>query len=674
MLLPENTHKTPQPFDPKPSGTVSGTHPSFLRRRLLIGVIGVFITLGIVPLLVGVCVAGRGVAGILTMTSRLHDHANHLELVAVSHDLDTMDGYIQDIHRGLGITLWWQTFPWFGTQMRAINDVARLGTQTINAVRPLLEAAESLQEAATSFGLTHISPTLGAEPQRAFYDLSRDEKRTLLRHLDQSLSSLRETRDRLSIAAESWKRLPTDELLSPMQRAFSSLSDRVIVARDEINQSLALLEIGLPFVGYPAPHTFLVLLQNADELRPSGGFIGTIGLVHADSGDLGSMAFGDVYGLDRLVEGRWHDEPPEPLKRELGVQAWYLRDANWSPDVPMSATKIMDVFARERSLAGFATTTIDGVILLEPGFFRDVLRVSGPLFIDGHRFDADHFFDALEYEVEQGFLTAGKPVTQRKEIVAKIGQALVARLMEVPAQRWPELLGVVSRALERKDAMIVVRDPKLLAAIDARGWSGRIQPTSQDYLMVVDANLAALKTDGAMQKQIAYQTDMTDPTHPIGIVTLTYTNTASAFSWRYTRYRDYVRVYVPEGSELIASDGAMLNDKTKTGGLVVPGNVDTFHDLGKSVFGAFWAVEPGETRHLTFRYRLPQSASPINRLYTLLVQRQPGANTRLTLDLAFGKKLVSASPSEIGAEHGDDRYRLTMPLEQDARLSVQLGE
>ncbi len=389
-----------------------------------------------------------------------------------------------------------------------------------------------------------------------------------------------------------------------------------------------------------------------------------------DSGEIGHIDFGDVYALDKLVIGKWKETPPDPLKRELGVSAWYLRDANWSPDFPQSAARIMDTYERERSLAGLATTTLDGVIALNPEFFRALLHLVGPIVVEGKTFDEKNFFDELEYDVEQGFLLEGTPVLQRKEIVSQVGDALVDRLLRLPAARWPELLALVSRSLERKDLLFAMRDPAFMSVLDARGWTGRVKAAPQDYLMVVDANLAALKTDGVMDKEIVYRADYADPAGPTATLTLTYRNTNRDFSWRYTRYRDYVRVYVPEGSELLSTEGAMLNDRTKTGGRVIAGNVDVFHDLGKTVFGAFWAIEPGETRTLRFTYRLPRFVDGSDS-HTLVVQRQPGANTRLTLDLSFGKRVVAASPSEDLREHGDDRYRVSLPLTQDQIFEIR---
>jgi hypothetical protein len=207
---------------------------------------------------------------------------------------------------------------------------------------------------------------------------------------------------------------------------------------------------------------------------------------------------------------------------------------------------------------------------------------------------------------------------------------------KLPASKWPGLLDLGVTALERKDVLIFDADPTVMKLVDARGWSGRVKATDTDYLWVIDTNLAALKTDGVMDKEIRYAVDLTSPDGPTATVKLAYTNTNTKIDWRYSRYRDYVRVYVPEGSELVSSNGAMQTDKNKAGGKVVPGMVEVYRDLGKTVFAAFWAIEPGESRTLSFTYRLPTPVADALRLgaYRLLVQKQPGSKARLTVDAA----------------------------------------
>ena len=223
--------------------------------------------------------------------------------------------------------------------------------------------------------------------------------------------------------------------------------------------------------------------------------------------------------------------------------------------------------------------------------------------------------------------------------------------------------------------MAYARQPAVLSILDKRGWTARAKPTQDDYLWVVDANLAALKTDGVMDKNVKFELDVTDPQGPVATVTLTYKNTNKVIDWRYTRYRSYTRVYVPDGSQLISSSGAMKDDRYKTGGVAVPGRVDVTHELGKTVFGAFWSIEPGQTGTLRYKYRLPPSVAEkaSQGEYILDWQKQSGADkTGLTLDLKFGKNIQSALPGEDREKWGDARYEYRTDSLVDRMFEIKL--
>lgn len=572
----------------------------------------------------------------------------------------------------------WASLPWVSVQVRAFDHALQAGSIGLDAAEQLLSAVTKVSDAFQA-----VSQVPGLDPgiagSRSFRDLSRNEKRTILARLNQALPEIRSAREKALIALDAWNQIPQERMVPPVRNAMVPLTKTIQAYRDRSDAAVDLLGMLLPMVGYPQPKTYIVILQNADEMRPTGGFMGTMGVVRFDSGEITSQSFQDVYAFDRTASSTLLGPPPDILHRELGVTAWYLRDSNWSPDVPQAAERISRLFRDQgwllQTTSSTGETMADGVIFLEPELFASLLRFTGPLTIDGMIFTPDSFFDELQYAVEVGFAKQGIPVEERKQIVAKLGNALFDRLSNVPARTWVDLFDMGLNALRKKDMMVVMRDPSLARSFDARLWSGRTRGAIQDELWVIDANLAALKTDGVMQKTIHYSVDVADPQRPIATVRLTYANTNRSISWRYTRYRDYVRIFVPEGSELISSEGAMAKDLSQSGGRVIPGQVDVMKDLGKTVFGAFWSIEPGETRSLTFRYRLPERvARPLvsQGVYELLVQKQPGAKHRLTLDLRLGKKLVAATPPEASQEFGDDRYRLTTDIDEDKLVQIKV--
>lgn len=553
---------------------------------------------------------------------------------------------LNDARTSLGEIGFWRNMPGIGTQIRALEDAISAADQGLDAVYGMLEAFGSIAQAFRANAYAEIDPQIAAH--RSYADLSVEEKREVLRKLAASIPAMRVAREKATLAVELWKRVPQDRLIDPLVIALKPLADGLPAMKDVLDRSIPLIEAGLPFAGYPGKMRFLLLFQNSDELRPTGGFIGSIATVTMDGGDMKELNFADVYSLDNAVTGKWKDVPPAVLTRELGVKTWFFRDGNWSPDFPTSAAHLLDVFHRETALAGIPGEAPTAIIATTPAFFKNILALTGPVRVGNEVYDANNFFDKIEYQVEQGFLQQGTKLDDRKAVLGTLGEAVMDKLKQLPSSRWGEILHVIDDAFERKQMQAFAEDPKILALLDTNIWTGRTKPTLGDFLWTVDANLAALKTDGVMKKKVMYQIDAKNPnTAPLATVTLEYTNTNKKIDWRYTRYRSYTRIYVPEGSELVDSKGGQ-------------GATDVFRELGKTVFASFWVVEPGATRTLTFTYRLPQeiAAQITSGIYRLDWPKQAGADeTQLTLDLKFGKNIKTAEPAEARETWGDMTYQ-----------------
>lgn len=632
-----------------------------IKRWIVLGVIGVA-TFMLLPALISGVRAGVAAYAARSSVRSAQEKLQALDVRGAKSDLENAGGSLSAVRDALRMMGFWRDAPGVGTQVRAVEDAAAAGAGTLDSAVDMLSIAEVIVQALQ--GGTDAQDTLavGIAPTRSFSELSKDEKRDLLQKFSNELPRLRLARDKMDLALELWNRVPQDQLASPFRKALQPLAETLPILRQALDEAVPLIEVIVPMAGYPEPRRYLIALQNDDEIRPGGGFIGTIGTMTWDAGEMSEFAFTDIYTIDNPVSGVWKETPPDPIQKYLGLSQWFLRDANWSPDFPTSAERILDFYIRESELQLHAELPHrpTAFIALEPGFFVSLLQLTGPITVEGETYDATNFFEKLEYKVEVEWHQKGIPVDKRKEVISKMGEELKKKIFALPASRWPELLDLTTKALERKQIMAYSRETDLQKLFESRGWTARAKPTQGDFLWVVDANLAALKTDGAMQKNVRYSIDATDPEGPTATVTLTYTNTAKGFGdYRYTRYRTYTRVYVPEGSQLISSTGAMKDDLHKSGGRFLPGTVDVMKELGKTVYGAFWSIEPSKSRTLSFTYRLPKEIARSIQAgtYRLDWQKQPGVDEAgLTLDLLFGKNIKAATPPEDAEKWGDGGY------------------
>lgn len=676
----------PSAVAPKPSPLaraippVNKTRPPEKKKRgMKRWIVGTIVLIALVLCAPAIYAFGRaGISGYMAISAlkRVQQLAQNRDTNGVAKELENASTGLKDARSALQAAGFWRDFPGLGAQVRALEDAASAGASTADGLKDLANVAAQIAEAVSTATDVTGELTQPVASNRSFKDLSPEEKRAILARLDRALPDIKAAQAKVSVALDTWNRIPQDRLAGPIRQALQPVAANLPRLKQTLDEAVPLLETFIPLAGYPKAASYLVLLQNSDEIRATGGFLGTWGILGVDGGDLKTFEFHDVYDLDNPASGKWKETPPAPLRQHLGVPAWYFRDANWSPDFPTSAARLSDFYVRE-TYAGTGITVglPDGVIALNAPFFKGLLQLTGPITVDDVTFTSADFFEKIEYEVEQRFLEQGIAHEDRKQILVKLGDVLLERIMSLPASKWPELLDLATYSLDHKQIQIFARDPAVLAKLDARGWTGRAKATDGDFLWVIDSNLAALKTDGIMTKRIGYSVDATDPTNPVATVTLRYTNDGPGIGkdYRYTRYRDYVRLYVPEGSTLIDVKGAMKDDRYRTGGRFVAGPVDVSKDLGKTVFGAFWSIEPKTTQEIIFRYKLPPTAlvELEKGRFHLDIPKQSGNDTvSLTLDLRFGKTLQRAIPGEDPAKFGDARYQVETDTGSDREFEI----
>jgi hypothetical protein len=200
-----------------------------------------------------------------------------------------------------------------------------------------------------------------------------------------------------------------------------------------------------------------------------------------------------------------------------------------------------------------------------------------------------------------------------------LGAALIEKMLKLPKEKYGKAWTIFQKNLEQKHVMVWVGDTARQNQLTDLGWTGHVETPRGDTLMVVDANMASLKSDPAVKRTITYKVEQKENAL-IADLTIRYENTGT-LNWKTTRYRTYTRVYVPRGSTLLDSSGAMVDCKVTRAG-----KVETLEELGLTAFAGFTCTEVGASHELHLRYTLPNTLTALvdSGEYALLVQKQPG--------------------------------------------------
>jgi hypothetical protein len=392
-------------------------------------------------------------------------------------------------------------------------------------------------------------------------------------------------------------------------------------------------------LGFNGTQTYLVLLLNNTELRPGGGFIGSYATIELDHAIPHILKVEGTELLDYSgYPTNFSSIPPLPFSTYLKLDRWYFRDSNWSPDFPHASAKALELYQKEQGVAGEHITQVVGITTT---VLEELLKITGPLTVNGEEFTSSNVVEKLEYEVEQGYREKGLARDARKQFLSDLVKTMTEHIARNLVTHWSDYYQLSERMFQEKQVALYSTDAADQKIIAAKQWGGEMKQTTGDYLLWVDANLGALKTDAALQRDLSYTITPVNGKY-VATVTMKYTHT-KALDWRTSRYLTYARLYIPQGSQLISSQGF-----TKNAAGVPNSPLDQGDENGRHWIGGFTSVEPLSTKEVKVQFIVAPNIveQVLQGNYQLLVQKELGTvNHTLTLHLDFGKSISMAIPA-----------------------------
>ncbi len=369
-------------------------------------------------------------------------------------------------------------------------------------------------------------------------------------------------------------------------------------------------------LGEPKKISYLILFQNDKELRPTGGFLTAYAIFTLERGRIISVTSGDLYFPD--IDKSSYPVAPDVIQKYLKIKDWYIRDANISPDFKVSAGNVEKLWSRIPGLPKF-----DGIIAIDTHFLESLVGLLGDIEIPGYeKFTKDNIVYQLEYFSN----VVGSKLEKRggrKDLIGVLMQHIMQKAFSQSSKQYGQLISVVWSEAEQKHAILYLHAPGVQNLAEKYNFAGRISESEGDYLHINDANFAGRKANWYITEKVS-KTVERQGSKIVSTLTIDYENTGDYNADFNTGYRDYVRVYVPQGSKLLGSDGSL-------------GGTEQSDDLGKTVFASYMAVDPKKKARLILKYELPEGLIKGSN-YRLLVQKQPGTD-RFEYEIKVGNKV-----------------------------------
>ncbi|GAB4452444.1 MAG: hypothetical protein OHK0041_15800 [Anaerolineales bacterium] len=569
-----------------------------------------------------------------------------------------------------------EPFLWI---MPKLGWIPVYGGDLENAPR-LLELANRLTNASL-LTLEAGSPLLSADNASA----ASLTPASLTRHLVEVQPLLETARAEFDLALQTRRQIPAGAL-SPRLQGFLDELDPLLAWMDD-GFSAAMTLPGILGAEESGPKTYLLLVQNEDELRPTGGFITTVGRLVIQNGEIVSLEF---EGVDDNFEDWTKPYPAAPwqLQEYMNASVLILRDSNWYADFPTSARWAEYLYSYKYP------QPLDGVIAFDQQFLVILLSALGPLDVKGAPYPLTSA-NVIEYMRSAKAPPAGEPVPagwDRKHFIEPIAGALLQKLMSGESKDLRGLAAALIRALDERHLLLYFHDPAAMSLLAERGWDNALRAPGGDFLLTTDTNIGFNKTNALVTISLEYQVDLTDLSAPKSALMLTHHNDADAavpcIHWGYQPaggiewypmqhcYWSYLRVYKQAGVELLDAAPHEIPAEWILLERTVPARVDLLDESldGIQGYGALLVVPGGQSLETSFEFALPAAVvsqkEPGRFTYSLKVQKQPGTLAHpltIQLQLPPGAELENAS---LPANIQDDILRIETSLRTDMYLEV----
>jgi hypothetical protein len=447
-------------------------------------------------------------------------------------------------------------------------------------------------------------------------------------------------------------------------------------------------------LGGNGPRKYLFLFQNNQEMRATGGFIGTYAVLDIFDGNVKSFFVDGIFNPDGQL--REKVIPPAPIQKISA--AWSLHDSNWFPDFPMSAEKASWFYEKTGG------PTVDGVITMTPTVMQKLLEITGPIEMSdyGVTIDKDNFLESIQYEVEVDY---DKELNQPKKILADLAPKILDRIFN--AKNFADItktMDVLLTSLNEKHILIYSKNYDVEKMLSANGWSGEVLDTDKDYLSVINTNINGYKTDGVIDETISHKAEIQNDGSIIDTVTITREHKGgdTPHDWWNRVNADYMRVYVPKGSKFIRASGetnefnsppidyralgfkkdAQVGMEEDSMIIDAASGTRIYEDSGKTVFANWVYVSPQESVTMSYSYLLPfkldtnLTVNPAD-TYSLLAQKQSGSvgskfSTKITFPNFY--KMIWKYPSEEISNFSTDNEKISgIEMESDLKTDKFIG-
>jgi len=328
-------------------------------------------------------------------------------------------------------------------------------------------------------------------------------------------------------------------------------------------------------LGHEERRRYLIVFQNSDEIRPTGGFMGSMALVEMFKWQIKLFQKKDVYAIEWDLKSANYERLPAPKWLSELTDTFGLRDANYFVNIEDSSKTI-------KFFTDNANIDIDGVIYINQNILIKLLELTGPIYFDdmNQEVNSENFSYVMSLLVESK-ISKQWTLWTPKQVLFDFIELFTAKLIE--DGKYFEYLQVLIHEAKSRDIMMWSFYPEENDFLTKLWINGEIDYNKTlDFIYPVYTSLSWNKSDRYISREYStsvtqdsescdfFVTQQIKSSHNMGTnEKRTITDLIEKYDltwddllqiqWN-ARNRQYVRVLLPAGAEITPKDAMEIVD------------------------------------------------------------------------------------------------------------------
>ena len=559
---------------PKPS--------SFLKTLAILASVAIATYFLIYPLIgtaIGLTIVNSSAKTLSNSFTNLEDNSSQVAIQRIEKNIDRISDNIG--------TLYWIFY--ITGQKDFYNNISQLilGTQyTIDGAQELLNATYPLAQYIKNF-----------EPAVTFQSAtatSTREYREYLELMEDNKYKLDEASYKISLASEIINQLNTNSFPKFLQDKVLEIKELITKVQGGTQTFKEAIRFLPDVLGVDGRKRYLILFQNESELRSTGGWLTSYGIIGIEGGQIRELFVDDIYNADGTlrVQGKRYS-PPESMQNALSVKDWLFSLVNWSPD--LSETRE----ASQQFVSALGKgNDVDGIITVDITFFQKLLNKWGGIEVPGE--DELITGENLHEKVFQMHREFTPGSTQKTTFLADLANEIIKKLLSMDIGQIADMSDILQSSLDEKHLQIAFKNNEAFNFFNNRNWAGSLDSKYNDAPIVIDWNWGGNKANQYLNKNLALSINIKDE----NTIDLTYTatveNTSNENVYPQGDYINYQRIYIPAEAQILKISGMEDNKYA------------VYRESGYKVLGGWFNVPSKEIKSLEVSYRLERDSIGMN--------------------------------------------------------------